>query len=183
MPGTHTVIQIPAAQLSGVYTIKANATGANADSGIVATYLSSSTVRATATTHSPNYKVGDAVILSGLVFDNATPVVGAIMTAAVSAPVSVAAQTTVGNFQLVSQQTLTPTVTDYMYSARLTNTGAAMQSVRAGLASFPADVTVMNDTLVFGDIAANSSATSLNKVTIERNPNQSFDPATLQWNV
>jgi hypothetical protein len=50
LPGTHTTIQIPAGQPSGVYTIKANATNANSDSGILATYLSSSTVRATATT-------------------------------------------------------------------------------------------------------------------------------------
>jgi hypothetical protein len=103
IPGTHTVIQIPGGQLSGVYSIKADATGANADSGMLATYFSSSTVRATATTNAATYKVGDTVILSGLVFDQATPIRGATVNAAVSARLP-AAQTSLGNYQLIGQQ-------------------------------------------------------------------------------
>jgi hypothetical protein len=184
-PGTHTLIQVPAGQPSGTYQIKANASNANSSSGLLATYFSSSTVGVTATTDAANYKVGNTVIISGLVFDGATPVTSATVTAAVSAPTPLAGSTTVGNIQLVSQQAINSSLTDYSYSATVTNTGAAVQSVRgqAQTSSLPAGIAVLNDTLVFGDVNASASATSLNTITIERNPSQSFDPATLQWTV
>lgn len=99
LPGTHTIIQVPSGQVSGVYKIKADATNANADSGMIATYVPSSTVRTSATTDSANYKAGDTVILSGLIFDDTTPITGAIVTASVSTPVSLASQATLGNYQ------------------------------------------------------------------------------------
>ena len=183
LPGSHTLIQIPAGQPSGTYKIKANATGVSADSGIIATYYSSSAVRAAASTDSANYKAGDTVVLSGMIFDETSPVTGATVTASISAPVSLSAQASLGNYQLVSQQSVNSTLTDYSYSVTLTNSGSAITEVRTQLASLPANVTVLNDTLVFGDVAANSSATSTNTITIERDPSQSFDPSSLQWNV
>lgn len=185
LPGTHTLFQIQVALPSGSYQIKANASSANSSSGILATYFSSSTVGVTATTDAANYKVGDTVVISGLAFDGATPVTGATVTASVSTPINIAASSVLGNFQLVGQQAVNASLTDYSYSATLRNTSTAVQSVRAQAqtASLPAGIAVLNDTLVFGDISANTSATSLNTITIERNPNQPFDPATLPWNV
>lgn len=122
-------------------------------------------------------------MLSALVFDGTTPIAGATINAAVSTPVSLAGQTSVGNYQLVNQQVVSPSLTDYSYSVTLTNTGPAAQSVVAQLASVPAGVTILNETLAFGNVAANASLVSLNTVTIRRNPNQSFDPSTLQWTV
>jgi hypothetical protein len=180
-PGTHTVIQIPGGQPSGTYQIKANASSSTADSGIIATYFASSTVGVSATTDSANYAVNDTVIISGLAFDGTTPVTGATVTAAVSVPSSLSA--TVGNFQLLTQQAVSAILTDYTYSATLTNSGPSAQTVVAQLAALPSGVTVLSDTLIFGDVGANSSATSLNTITIESNPSQSFNPSTLQWNV
>ncbi len=131
LPGTHTLIQVPAGQPSGTYHVKANASGVSADSGIIATYYSSSTVRVAASTNSANYKVGDTVVLSGLIFDETSPITGATVTATVSAPVSLSAQTSLGNYQLVSQQSVNSSLVDYSYSVTLTNTGPAVKEVRA----------------------------------------------------
>jgi hypothetical protein len=184
-PGTHTVIQVPGGQPSGGYQIQANASSVSATSAVAATYFSSSTVGVTVTTDAANYQSGATVIISGLVFDGATPVTGATATAAISTPVSLASQATVGNIQQVSSQAISSTLTDYSYSATLTNTGAAVQMVtaQAQTANLPSGISVLNDTLVFGNVAANASAASTNTITIERNPSQSFDPTTLQWNV
>jgi hypothetical protein len=151
---------------------------------MLATYFSSSTVGVASTTNSANYKVGDTVILSGLVFDGATPIVGANATAAVSTPVPLGSQTSLGNYQLVGENSINSNLTDYSYSVTLTNTGGAAQQVIAQLARTPPDgVSVLIQTLVFGSVSATSSATSINTFTIERDPTQSFDPSTLQWNV
>jgi hypothetical protein len=130
------------------------------DSGIIASYYSSSNVRTAATTNAANYKVGDTVVLSALVFDGSTPLTGATVTAAVSAPASLASQTSIGNFQLVSQQQVNSTLTDYTYTATLTNTGSAAQEVQAELATLPANVTILSDTLAFVNVAASSTATA-----------------------
>jgi hypothetical protein len=184
LPGTHTVIQVPPGQASGVYNIKANASAASTDSAILATYFSSSSVGVATVTNSSNYKVGDTVVLSSLVFDGAAPVSGANITAAITAPVSLAGQTSLGNYQLVSQSAINANLTDYSYSATLANTGGAVRQVFAQLSGVPPDgVTILNENLVFGDVSANSSAASQNTITIERDPNQPFDPSTLQWDV
>jgi hypothetical protein len=183
LPGTHISMQIPAGQVSGVYSIKVNATNVNTDSAILASYYPSSNVHAAVTTNSSTYKVGDTVVLSGLVFDSATPITGATVTAAVSTPLSLASQTSVGNPQLVSQQSVGPNLTEYQYTFTLTNTGSTVREVQAALASIPQNVSVVNDILLFGDIAANSTTTSISGLTIQRDPSLSFDPSTLQWNV
>ena len=172
IPGTHTVIQIPPGQPSGVYRIKADATNATKDSAILATYFSSSTTKVAATVDSAHHKIGDSVILSGLVFDGATPITNASVTAAISSPVLVSAQTSIGNYQLAGQQIVSTDVTDYSYTATLTNTGAALQGVTAQLMNTPRDngVSVLTNVLVFGDVPANSTVTSVNTVIIARNP-------------
>ena len=92
---------------------------------MLATYFSSSTVGVASTTNSANYKVGDTVILSGLVFDGATPIVGANATAAVSTPVPLGSQTSLGNYQLVGENSINSNLTDYSYSVTLTAKNAA----------------------------------------------------------
>src|SRR5271165_7094719 len=66
-------------------------------------------------------------------------------------------------------------------SATLTNSGAAVQSVSAEISGPVTGVTILNGLLAFGDVGANSSVASVNTITIERNPNQSFDLSTLHW--
>lgn len=84
LPGVHTFIQIPGGQPSGTYQIKGNAAAVTSDSAIIATYFSSSTAMVAALADAANYKIGDTVVLSGLVFDGTTPVTGATLTATVS---------------------------------------------------------------------------------------------------
>jgi hypothetical protein len=83
----------------------------------------------------------------------------------------------------VSQQSVGPNLTEYQYSFVLTNTGAAVAEVQAALVATPQNVNVVNDILLFGNIAANSMTTSYTFLTIQRDPSSSFDPSTLQWNV
>jgi hypothetical protein len=179
LPGTHTIIEIPGGQPSGLYKIKADATSVSTTSGIIATYFPSSKVRAAASTNANTYKIGDTVVLSAFVFDSTTPITGASISAAVSTPLLLAGQASLGNYQLQNQQTVSQNLVDYTYSVTLTNTGAAVPEVWASLSSRPDNVTVLTDTVPFGDIAANST-TTVNMV-IERDPNISFDPSTLQW--
>jgi hypothetical protein len=183
LPGSQTLIQIPGGQASGTYSIKANATSVNAVSEIIASYYASSNVRTGVTTSSSNYKVGDSVVLSGMVFEAGSPITGATVTAAVSAPLSLAGQATIGNPQLVSQQTMGPNLTQYQYSFTLTNTGSAVREVQAALASAPQNVSVIDDTLLFGDIGASSTTTSLTSLLLQADPASNFNPTTLQWNV
>jgi hypothetical protein len=183
LPGTHTLIQVPAGQPSGAYSIKANAANVNTDSAIIVSYYPSSNVRAAVTTNSSAYKVGDTVVLSGLIFDSATPITGAIVTSGVSVPISLTSQTSVGNPQLVSQQSIGTNLTEYQYTFTLTNSGGAIQEVRAALATVPPNVNIVNDILLFGNVAANGTAVSFTNLTVQRDPSSSFDPSTLQWAV
>jgi hypothetical protein len=181
-PGTHTLIQIPGGQPSGIYSVKANASSENTTSAMIASYYAASTVTAGVTASSSAYKVGDTVVLSGLLFDGTTPVIGATASAGVSVPLSLGGQATVGGYQLISQS-VGPNLTQYQYSFVLTNTGGAVQQVQANLASTPANIAVVNDVLLFGSIAANSSTTSSTSLIIQKDPTLSFDPSTLRWNV
>ena len=183
LPGTHVLIQVPGGQASGTYSIKANASGVNTDSGIIASYFSSSNVRTALTTNSSSYKVGDTVVLSELVFDAATPVASAAVTAGVSTPTSLTAQTSVGSPQLVSQQSVGPNLTEYEYSFTLTNSGPAIQEVQAVAVTVPQNVSVVNDVLLFGSVAANGTATSITRLIVQHDPASNFDPSALQWNV
>ncbi|MGI8746208.1 MAG: COG1470 family protein [Bryobacteraceae bacterium] len=75
------------------------------------------------------------------------------------------------------------THTDYEYAVQLSNTGGPLHEVQADLALPPVGATVLDPVLLFGDVAAASSGPGINTITIQRDPSQSFDPATLQWNV
>jgi len=72
-PGTHTVIGLPPGAASGTYQVRANASAATADSVVIVSYFSASTVRAGITTDALVYRLGDTVLLSGLVFDGTAP--------------------------------------------------------------------------------------------------------------
>ena len=126
-----------------MYYVKASAFYATAESGIFAIHFSSSTVKVAATTDSSNYKVGRAVVLSGLVFDDDTPTNGAVVSAAISARVSLSGRAVIRNFKLVKEHMVDPAHVEYSYSVTMTNNGPAAESVRAQLESSSPNVSVL----------------------------------------
>ena len=94
--GAHTAFVIPASSVAGSYSIKVVAPAGPEDTVVVASYLSSSEVRAGLIASAQFYRVGDTVLLSALVFNGESPVTNATVTAVVDdsledniAPVSI----------------------------------------------------------------------------------------------
>ncbi|HEX8351480.1 MAG TPA: proprotein convertase P-domain-containing protein [Pyrinomonadaceae bacterium] len=82
-PGTNTFISFPPASPAGTYRVKIDASAATAETAALVTYYSSSLVRAGVATNSSVYRVGEKVVISGLVFDGPTPVRNATVLASV----------------------------------------------------------------------------------------------------
>lgn len=82
-PGTNTFISFPPASPAGTYGVRVDATAATAETAALVTYYSSSLVRAGVATNSSVYRVGEKVVISGLVFDGPTPIRNATVLAAV----------------------------------------------------------------------------------------------------
>jgi Tol biopolymer transport system component len=85
-PGTHTVIKLPPSSMPGTYQVKVQSSPATSDYFVVASYYSSSPVKAALVTDFPQYPVGDTVVISGLLFDGKTPITGATVTAVIGDP-------------------------------------------------------------------------------------------------
>jgi hypothetical protein len=82
IPGTHTLFMLPPGSVAGTYKVRANAAAATADALVLATYVSHSPVRLGAETD-PLYRVGDPVVLAGLLFNGNSPVTGGTITATI----------------------------------------------------------------------------------------------------
>src|SRR5260370_30478652 len=88
------------------------------------------------------------------------------------------------NYQVVSEQDITPTRANLSYRADLVNHGGALGSVTAtvtGLDPFSIRVVPGADTLQFSAVPANSQVTSSNTFTIQVNPTVPVDFSKLQW--
>ena len=83
LPGTHTVIGLPPSAPPGIYRIKIDGTAVTGNEAVVASYYSSSSVRAAAVTDAGTYRIGDTVIVSAIIRDGSTPVTGATVSASV----------------------------------------------------------------------------------------------------
>jgi hypothetical protein len=99
LPGTHSVIGLASSAPPGVYQIKIDGTAVTGDHAVIASYYSSSSVRAVAVTDAGTYRVGDTVIVSAIILDGSTPVTGAT----VSASVGDVSQTTLPSTQVTLQ--------------------------------------------------------------------------------
>jgi len=179
--GTHTVIQFPPGQVPGTYQVQADTSLAASDTGMLLTYYPSSTVQAGAVTDSTVYRLGDSVILSGLLFDGTTPIQSATITA--TAVTFLPIQATVGNYQLISQQTLTATTVLNTYSVQLINTGPAATRVSASVTSSDPNTLIQDGLMLFGDVAAGSSTTSFNTFSVQIPTSSTFDPSVLTWQI
>lgn len=98
-PGTHTFVMLPPAPAAGSYSIKVVAPSGSDDTLVIASYLSSSKVRAGLVADSQWYRIGQTIVFSALVFNGDTPVTNATVTLAVDdsledtiAPVNVTLQ-------------------------------------------------------------------------------------------
>ena len=134
-PGTHVVFSF-SGQPPGTYQVKADATSVASNALIIGTYSSSSSVHVGIVTQ-PQYTVGDTVILTGLVVDGTTPVLGANVAAQVSTPQIPNSQVTLGTYQLVSQTAIDSQTTQYEYTVTITNNGPAATAVTASIADSP----------------------------------------------
>ena len=81
LAGTHIAILLPPAQVPGTYTLLVNAAAAQNPVLVIASFVSSSPVRAGATTTAATYKIGDTVVITGLVFNGSSPITDATVTA------------------------------------------------------------------------------------------------------
>lgn len=80
MRGTHTLISLPPASPPGTYQIKIDGSAVTQDAVALSTYFSSSTVQAALITGQAQYKVGETVVVSGLVYDSSNPITQATVT-------------------------------------------------------------------------------------------------------
>jgi hypothetical protein len=90
-------------------------------------------------------------------------------------------QLIVGNYKLISSQRVTLYQYDYAYTADLTNTGPAVNDVQATLTSLDAHTLVIDGSLSFANVAANSQKTSLDTFTIRQDRRYAYDPSKLSW--
>lgn len=89
------------------------------------------------------------------------------------------AQFTVVKLNLVSEQRVTRILYDYTYTVDITNTGTTVAEVSATIASTSSNTVILKNTLVFGEIAGGSSASSKDMFTLRHNRTIPFDPNVL----
>ena len=76
-PGTHTLIVFPGGSPAGTYQVRINNAAAATETLVIASYFSSSAVRAALLTDAPLYRSGEEVLLSALLFDGTSPILPA----------------------------------------------------------------------------------------------------------
>ena len=108
----------------------------------------------------------------------------AVAALSVLAPSTAFGQLSITNYQFVSQQSATPTKSDFTYRADVVNAGGPLGSVTATLTStdpFTVRTVPGQDTLQFAPVPANSQVTSSNTFMILVDRSVPFDFANLQW--
>lgn len=82
--GKHHPVILPETAPAGTYQVKVNAHTVNHTSAVLATYISSLPVRAGLTTDAHEYRTGETVVLTGLLFNGSSPLTNATITALVA---------------------------------------------------------------------------------------------------
>ncbi|MGD8845030.1 MAG: hypothetical protein PVI54_05940, partial [Desulfobacteraceae bacterium] len=90
---------------------------------------------------------------------------------------------TIGNYTLISKERVSRTDYHYSFQADITNSAESVIEVTAELATSSPYTTVVEGYLSFGDVAAESSQTSLDTFTVRQNRRYPFDPGSLQWDI
>ena len=107
---------------------------------------------------------------------------------AVAPPLSLAASALVDGividgYSLVSSRRVSRTAFEYTYNADVSNWGTAIATITATLASTATNITVVQGSLNFGDVAQGATQPSLGTFVIRVDRSQSFDASALQWTV
>jgi subtilisin-like proprotein convertase family protein len=84
LPGRHHLFILPETAPIGSYQVKVNASTVNTTSAVLATYISRSPIRAALITDAQEYRAGETVVLTGLLFNGSSPVTNAAITALIS---------------------------------------------------------------------------------------------------
>lgn len=92
-----------------------------------------------------------------------------------------AADLTLGAYTLQSSRRISPTEVELVYRATVINAGAALTNVQGAAVSNSASTVLLKSTLRFGDVAAQSSALSLDTFTVRQRGTQPFGPNSLRW--
>lgn len=96
---------------------------------------------------------------------------------------AIAADLTIGNYQLVATKRINRTESEYTYKATITNTGSDVRNVTATLSIDVPGVTVLSNQLVFGNVSAGSTVTSTNTFIIRQDRNYNLNEADLHWQI
>lgn len=172
LPGTHTVIGLPASSPPGTYQIKIDGSNVTGDHAVVASYYSSSPVRVGAVTDAATYRVGDTVIVSAVVFNDSTPVTGATVTASIGdvsqsalPPVSVVLQDSGQYDEATGDGIYTGSFTagnagDFTAQVRATGTSSGLSYSRTSSTTFRV-LTSLANFISFSDAGVDDNGNSL----------------------
>jgi hypothetical protein len=178
MPGTHTLIGFPPGQAAGTYQIKANGAAATSDSFIIAYLFAGGPEIFSASVRAAFYHVGDQIPIFGYASDGVAPITTAIITASIGAEQPVSAGS-ISSYQIVRQEQLDPYNPQFTVAATFVNGAAAVTQVTAQASSNDLNTFVSSDTVIFGDVSANASATSTNSFKVVQATGTTFNPAIL----
>lgn len=95
----------------------------------------------------------------------------------------IAAPTIEPDFLLQSKERISRTAFNYTYKAQLKTDDLAVQNATATLISTSDNTKVLDNTVNFGTVLANSIEDSLDIFTIQQNRSVAYDPDVLTWNV
>jgi type VI secretion system secreted protein Hcp len=88
------------------------------------------------------------------------------------------------NFTLLSSRRVTRTVSEYTLRAVAKNvTATEINNVKAKLTSVPSNITIVEGSVSFGVVAANSSVASSDEFTIRIDLRQAYSLADLKWQI
>ena len=102
---------------------------------------------------------------------------------ALTSPLALGADLSVGNYTLVSSKRVSVTDFEYVYKAQVNNTGPALRNVVGTVVSTNPATVIVEGALSFGDVAAGATATSVDTATFRHNRSQPFDLSKLVWTV
>ncbi|AHK79076.1 hypothetical protein M911_07785 [Ectothiorhodospira haloalkaliphila] len=99
------------------------------------------------------------------------------------APAQATPELSVENYELVSSQRISRFEFEYTYKAEVTNSGSGAMDVVATVSVDAPGLTVLDDTVSFGDVPADTSVKSADTFSIRHDRRHSFGVDALTWSV
>lgn len=179
--GTHLFITIPIGKPSGLYQLRVDSTNSNGPVAIIGTYFPHSRIGSAAVVSHPVVSIGSAVQITGLLFEDGTPVTANSVTGTINMVKNV--PTSQVNITCAPAPP-TPGFDERNFTCSANNLGSTtLPDVYAEAVSGPPGVQFTSAMVVFGDIASGSSTTSPNIFSFVAGQGQSVDLAMIQWEI